>query len=251
MMLRLGITCTVLCFYISTLHCNEEYIQNLDKLGNLTIKYGNTTEIRFHVKDSSNILVQSQLDVMRVEQVRQGALLDQLLENFHQLTSLEPQQFPGSCAEATALNRLSGIYQILVPDYSVHPFIVSCDEDSHGGGWTIVLRREDGSVDFYRFWQQYKNGFGNVNGEFFIGLQKLYAMTKELDQELLIVMEDFKGQKRYAKYNRFAIDSESNQYAMKVLGEYSGDAGDSLRGHVNQKFTSQDREMMAIKTIVP
>ncbi|KAH8355202.1 hypothetical protein KR093_008294, partial [Drosophila rubida] len=112
----------------------------------------------------------------------------------------------------------------------------------HGGGWSIVMRRQDGSVDFYRFWKHYQSGFGNVHGEFFIGLDKLHAMTKELDQELLIVMEDMKGQKRYAKYNQFAIDSEANQYAMKVLGEYSGDAGDSLRGHANRKFTTQDRD---------
>ncbi|XP_034108978.1 ficolin-2-like [Drosophila albomicans] len=241
-MLRLSIICIVIFFYVTIVICNVEYIPNLDKLGNLTIKYGNTTEIRFHLKDPSNILVQSQLDLIRLEQIRQGALLDQLLEKFHQLTSLEYQEFPGSCAEATALNRNSGIYQIRIPDYSLHPFIVSCDEDSHGGGWTIVLHRQDGSVDFFLFWKQYKNGFGNVKGEFFIGLEKLYAMTKELDQELIIVMEDVKGEKRYAKYNRFAIDSEANQYALKVLGEYSGDAGDSLSAHVNHKFTTQDRD---------
>ncbi|KAL7738373.1 hypothetical protein ACLKA6_006691 [Drosophila palustris] len=242
MLLRIIGICTILLLSTSVLKCDEEYTQSLDKLGNLTIKYGNSTEIRFHVKDSTNKLLQSQFDVMRMEQIRQGGLLDELVQKLNTLISLEPSQFPGSCAEATAVSRRTGVYQILIPSYSVHPFIVSCDEDSHGGGWTIVMRRQDGSVDFYLFWKHYKNGFGNVNGEFFMGLEKLHAMTKDLDQELLIVMEDFKGQKRFARYNRFAIDSEQNEYALHVLGEYSGDAGDSLTAHIGRKFTSQDRD---------
>ncbi|XP_034477655.1 ficolin-2-like [Drosophila innubila] len=242
MMLRIIAISTILLLGASVLKCDEDHVPSLDKLGNLTIKYGNTTEIRFNVKDTYNKLLQAQYDVMRMEQIRQGGLLDDLVAKFNKLTSLEPSQFPGSCAEATALSRRTGVYQIVIPDYSVHPFIVSCDEDSHGGGWTIVMRRHDGSVDFYLFWKHYKNGFGNVNGEFFIGLEKLHIMTKELDQELLIMMEDFKGQKRFARYNRFVIDSEQNEYALKVLGEYSGDAGDSLIGHAGRKFTAQDRD---------
>lgn len=242
MLLRIILICTILlhCTYI--FKCDEEYVQNVDKLGNLTIKYGNSTEIRFQVKDTTNKLLQSQLEVIRIEQNRQGQLLDELTEKLNMLTTLEPSQFPGSCAEATAVTRRTGVYQILIPDYSVHPFIVSCDEDSHGGGWTIVMRRQDGSVDFYLFWKHYKNGFGNVNGEFWMGLEKLHIMTKDLDQELLIVMEDMNGQKRFARYNRFAIDSEKNEYALHVLGEYSGDAGDSLIGHAGRKFTSQDHD---------
>jgi len=49
----------------------------------------------------------------------------------------------------------------------------------------------DGSVDFYRNWTAYKNGFGDMDGEIFLGLDKIHALTTERKQELLVVFEDF------------------------------------------------------------
>lgn len=105
-----------------------------------------------------------------------------------------------------------------------------------------MLHRMDGSVDFFVFWKDYKRGFGNVNGEYFIGLDKLHSLTKDRDQELLLVMENASGLEKFARYTQFAIDGEDKSYALSTLGEYTGNAGDSLRGHVGFAFSAQDRD---------
>ncbi|EDV98330.1 GH23053 [Drosophila grimshawi] len=167
-------------------------------------------------------------------------MINNLYELNRQLALLPTLVSTPSNCETAALGTRSGIHQILVPGYSRHWFDVSCDEDTQGGGWTTVLNRQDGTVDFYLFWNDYKNGFGNLNGEFFIGLEILHFMTKAGDQELLIIMENDKAEKRFAKYDRFIIGGEKEAYKLIKLGKYSGNAGDSLQSHVGQKFTTRD-----------
>lgn len=85
-------------------------------------------------------------------------------------------------------------------------------------------------------------GFGNLSGEFFLGLDKIHAMTADQSQELLVVLEDFEGQKKYENYDRFAIGDELESYTLHTLGKASGTAGDSLSFHHGHKFSTFDRD---------
>uniref|UniRef100_W8CDY8 Ficolin-1 n=2 Tax=Ceratitis capitata TaxID=7213 RepID=W8CDY8_CERCA len=152
------------------------------------------------------------------------------------------QRLPQSCAEATANTRKSGRYTIQDDLAGPTPFWTSCDEDLYGGAWTIIQRRQDGKIDFLRKWAEYKEGFGKIDGEYWFGMDRLHAMTTRHAQELLIIMEDFDGVRRHAKYNEFAIGDESEAYVLKLLGNYSGDAGDSLSHHVGHKWSTIDRD---------
>ena len=90
-----------------------------------------------------------------------------------------------------------------------------------GGGWTVFQRRLDGSVDFYRGWKDYKNGFGNLSGEFWLGLDKVHRITNVTQNDLHIDLEDTSGNTKYAEYDLFAIASENQKYQLS-LGTYAG-----------------------------
>lgn len=123
------------------------------------------------------------------------------------------------------------------------PFYVLCEADENGADdWTVVLKRFNGVVNFRRDWEEYKAGFGNLAGEFFIGLEKLHALTNSAVHELLVVLEDFNNVTSYARYSHFAIAGEADMYAMNLLGSYEGTAGDSLIYHAGSKFSTFDRD---------
>ncbi|XP_065354611.1 ryncolin-4-like [Calliphora vicina] len=150
--------------------------------------------------------------------------------------------FLRNCAEATSCTQRSGIYKILLEKFNSEPFLVECDAKTNGGGWILIQRRQDGSVDFYREWAEYQKGFGKIDGEFFIGLDKLHALTNYNGaQELLVVLED-KNEIKHAKYSNFVIGNEHQLYALQHLGDYSGNAGDSLIGQLGMKFTTRDQD---------
>ncbi|XP_073847512.1 ryncolin-1-like [Musca autumnalis] len=104
----------------------------------------------------------------------------------------------------------------------------------------VILRRQDGSVDFDRSWQEFKHGFGNKSGEFFLGLDVIHKITNSGPCELLIVLEDWDDERRYAKYDNFVVGAERERYKLHSLGKYSGTAGDDFTYNLGQKFTTKD-----------
>ena len=124
----------------------------------------------------------------------------------------------------------SGIYYIN-PDGS--PIQVLCDMTTNGGGWTVFQRRLDGSVDFFQGWESYKNGFGNLSGEFWLGNDNLHRLTASDDVMLRVDLEDFDGNITYAEYTTFQVADEADKYRI-TIGGYNGTAGNSMVNHGGQ-----------------
>ncbi|XP_048578745.1 uncharacterized protein LOC5515625 [Nematostella vectensis] len=144
-----------------------------------------------------------------------------------------------SCADLLLMgHRKSGVYTIRPSDSL---FTVFCDQDTHGGGWTVLQRRFNGSVDFYKTWDEYKEGFGSFEGEFWAGNDNIHRLTSVTPVELLIELEDFEGQYKYAKYQTFSVGDEGSKYLLTV-GGYSGTTGDSLTRHSGSFFSTKDRD---------
>ena len=120
-------------------------------------------------------------------------------------------------------------------------FTVYCDMRTDGGGWTVFQRRQDGSVDFYRGWNDYKSGFGQLTAEFWLGNDKIHRLTASRPSSLRVELEDWSGSRVYAKYGRFNVGDEQAQYRLEV-GSCSGSAGDSLAYHNNMAFSTKDRD---------
>ncbi|XP_066269722.1 ficolin-1-like [Branchiostoma lanceolatum] len=135
----------------------------------------------------------------------------------------------------------SGVYMVYPRD-NLGGFLVFCDMDTDGGGWTLFQRRQDGKVDFYRGWADYKTGFpSNLNGEFWLGNDNLYRLAVQKVYQLRVDMEDVEGNTAYATYDTFAISPESQNYKLHI-GTYSGTAGNSLGHHNGRPFSTKDRD---------
>ena len=123
--------------------------------------------------------------------------------------------------------------------------------DTDGGGWVVFQRRMDGTVDFFRNWTDYVKGFGDLNGEFWLGLNKIHRLTSAgADHErynsivLRVDLEDFEEVTKHAIYDSFKVSDSSKGYKMNVSGyrESPGAAGDNLKHHSGMKFTTKDND---------
>lgn len=110
--------------------------------------------------------------------------------------------------------------------YRINPggkqeFEVFCDQNAQGGGWVVIQKRYSGLVDFFRNWMSYKVGFGNLTGEFWLGLGKIHRLTSLKRMVLRVDLGDFHNMSVYAEYDKFRVLSEQDSYALE-LGKYTG-----------------------------
>ncbi|XP_019514952.1 PREDICTED: angiopoietin-related protein 6 isoform X1 [Hipposideros armiger] len=143
------------------------------------------------------------------------------------------------CAEAHwAGHGQSGVYELRL---GRHMVLAWCEQQLEGGGWTVIQRRQDGSVNFFTTWQHYKVGFGQPDGEYWLGLEPVHQLTSRGDHELLVLLEDWGGRGARAHYDAFSLEPERDHYRLR-LGQYHGDAGDSLSWHNDKPFSTVDRD---------
>ncbi|XP_070173735.1 ficolin-1-A-like [Littorina saxatilis] len=128
-----------------------------------------------------------------------------------------------SCPKEEPEGSRSGVVTIY-PD-NVTALQVYRDEDTDGGGWTVFQRRIDGSLDFYRNWTEYENGFGDLTCNFWLGLDALHMLTSRQQYELRVDLMMWNGTKGYATYNNFSISDSSDNYRLNFDSFKRGNAG--------------------------
>uniref|UniRef100_A0A8V5GTI4 Fibrinogen C-terminal domain-containing protein n=1 Tax=Melopsittacus undulatus TaxID=13146 RepID=A0A8V5GTI4_MELUD len=132
----------------------------------------------------------------------------------------------------------SGVFQ--VQPAGSQPFKVYCDMTTEGG-WTVIQRRTDGSVDFDQLWDAYKNGFGDLRGDFWLGLEKMHRLIQEGRFNLLIELEDWEGNSQVIQFV-FSLGGESTAYTLSLLGPLSGELENAIGDFRQLPFSTRDRD---------
>ncbi|XP_068102727.1 microfibril-associated glycoprotein 4-like [Hyperolius riggenbachi] len=175
-----------------------------------------------------------------------------LPRNLNNMNSCSDTCSPHDCSDVWAHGlKTDGVYLIYPGGKLSTPIPVYCDMTGKGGPWTVFQKRFDGTVDFYRGWEEYKSGFGRVDGEHWLGLQNIHLLTMKKSYRLMIYLEDWDSVARYVTYENFslsrlAINPEEDGYKLYVEAFQEGDrqrpAGDSLSGQVGMNFSTYDKD---------
>ncbi|KAJ8032765.1 Fibrinogen-like protein A [Holothuria leucospilota] len=162
-------------------------------------------------------------------------------------------EYPKDCQDVKSgcsgsENSVSGVY-LIKPEGYEEPFEVYCDHTTDGGGWTVIQRRQDNSINFARPWEYYKDGFGFLNQEFWLGNDKLAYLT---NQKKYILRIDFAPDRetKWVAYDHFQITDEKGLYKLVTLGQFSrrGNFPDRMRGQVDMPFSTSDRFTSSISS---
>ncbi|XP_028578216.2 angiopoietin-2 [Podarcis muralis] len=128
------------------------------------------------------------------------------------------------CADAFKAGlTTSGVYTLTVPNTG-DAKKTYCDMETSGGGWTIIQRRSDGKVDFDRTWAEYKAGFGNPSGEYWLGNELVSQLTNQKQYVLRIQLKDWEANEAYSLYEHFYLANEELKYRIHLKG-VTGTAG--------------------------
>ncbi|XP_070173732.1 fibrinogen C domain-containing protein 1-like [Littorina saxatilis] len=148
---------------------------------------------------------------------------------------------PANCVDWLKVDPRSGIRNIYI---SGDPITVYCDQTTDNGGWIVFQRRQDASVDFNQNWTEYRNGFGDLEGSFWLGLDKLHKLTTSQRDELRVDLHLWDGTKanRNARYSGFYVEDVSHNFTLRLDKFTGGNAGDSLSAHRGMQFSTKDRD---------
>ncbi|CAF1285095.1 unnamed protein product [Rotaria sordida] len=139
-----------------------------------------------------------------------------------------------------------GIFRIK-PRFASESFDVKCIFENNIG-WTVIQRRINGTIDFYRGWNDYKNGFGDLRTEFWLGNEKIHLLTNQGRYILRIDLQPWNSPIHIAEYGKFGLDNENQNYKIHISQFRSnistaGDSLSSLWDNTNGiSFSTYDRD---------
>ncbi|KAK3092685.1 hypothetical protein FSP39_005872, partial [Pinctada imbricata] len=144
------------------------------------------------------------------------------------------------CSEGNGI--YSGVVDAFIkPTGILNPVKVLCNFDY---SVTYIQYRKNGDVNFNRSWSEYENGFGDVNGDFWLGNKYIRALAQQ--KNYFLGLRQYTSSWSISSYPSLAIDSATNFYALTYGSLISGTDGlspaDTSKEAYGQQFSTYDRD---------
>ena len=111
-------------------------------------------------------------------------------------------------------------------------------------GWIIIQRRINASVSFERSWDEYAAGFGDVDGNFWLGLEAIHNLTAAQPMSLQIDIVPFNISAVSIPYQQIQVGDAASEYLLTITSNTSGHTSlyTSLNFHSGCKFSTSDND---------
>ncbi|KAF6092171.1 angiopoietin like 4 [Phyllostomus discolor] len=133
-----------------------------------------------------------------------------------QVGLLAPMQVDHRMAKPSRRKRIPKVSQLVGHAHNI--------SHSQNGGWTVIQRRQDGSVDFNQPWEAYKAGFGDPQGEFWLGLEKVHLILGDRDSHLAVKLQDWEGNAESLQFP-VRLGGEDTAYSLQVTAPVASKLG--------------------------
>ena len=145
-----------------------------------------------------------------------------------------------NCCDLRAFSTRSGVYKLNRKTFSC--IDVYCDMNTTNGGWIVIQRNKAYSpIDFNRNWTDYEEGFGDLNTEFWYGLENLHFLLNNKTWEMRVDYQRNDNSWSYYHYDSFSVGNASEEYPL-IVGGFTGVGANWFNYHNGMKFTTPDND---------
>ena len=145
-----------------------------------------------------------------------------------------------SCCDLRIVSAVSGVYKLNKGTFNSAD--VYCDMNTTTGGWIVIQRnKKDSLVNFNKNWTDYEKGFGELNTEFWYGLESMHCLTQRGQWEMRVDYQFSNGSRSYLHYKQFRVESSSAKYQL-IIGGFTGVGRDEFAYHNKMYFSTPDND---------
>ena len=136
----------------------------------------------------------------------------------------------------------TGVYEMTMSTGTFVTAKVYCDVTTDGGGWIVIQRnRKNSQLSFNKNWREYEEGFGDLNKDFWAGLELMHILAQRGQWEMRVDYQKNDKTWSYLHYTNFSVGNASEEYPLTVAG-FTGVGTDCFASLNGMKFSTTDND---------